>query len=62
MREEHPSHPEPDVAMIFRKSKHDMTVDIVDVENKLIKAMQEVSGIVTLVHANFTRGLPLSIN
>ena len=48
-REEHPSHPEPDVAMIFRKSKHDMTVDIVEVESRLMVALQEVKCLATII-------------
>lgn len=42
-RNEHKSFPEPEVAMIFKKSETDNTVDLFDVEMGLRKAYLEVS-------------------
>ena len=41
-RDEHKPFPEPEVAMIFKKSETDSTVDLFDVEMGLRKAYQEV--------------------
>ena len=41
-RKEHKSFPEPEVAMIFRKSELESTVDLLDIEMGLRKAYQEV--------------------
>ena len=37
-----PPHPEPEVAMIFKKSEGDTAVDLLQVEMALRKALQEV--------------------
>ena len=42
-RNEHKSFPEPEVAMIFKKSDSENTVDLFDVEMGLRKAYQEVN-------------------
>ena len=42
-RNEHKPYPEPEVAMIFKKSETDNTVDLFKVEMGLKKAYQEVS-------------------
>ena len=42
-RKDHKPFPEPEVAMIFKKSEMDNTVDLFDVEMGLKKAYQEVS-------------------
>lgn len=41
-RNEHKPFPEPEVAMIFKKSETDNTVDLFDVEMSLRRAYQEV--------------------
>ena len=41
-RNEHKPYPEPEVAMIFKKSETDTTVDLFEVEMGLRKAYQEV--------------------
>ena len=42
-RKELPSHPEPEVASVFKKSDSDTSVDLVEVEQSLKMAVQEVS-------------------
>ena len=42
-RNEHKPYPEPEVAMIFKKSETDNAVDLIEVEMGLRKAYQEVS-------------------
>ena len=41
-----PPHPEPEVAMIFKKSEGDTAVDLLEVEMALRKALQEVGSFV----------------
>ena len=41
-RNEHPPYPEPEVAMIFKRSESDTAVDLFEVEMALRKAYQEV--------------------
>ena len=41
-RHEHPSYPEPEVAMIFKRSEADTSVDLFEVELALRRAYQEV--------------------
>ena len=41
-----PPHPEPEVAMIFKKSEGDTAVDLLEVEMALRKALQEVGSLV----------------
>ena len=41
-----PPHPEPEVAMIFKKSERDTAVDLLEVEMALRKAVQEVGSVV----------------
>lgn len=41
-RSDHMPYPEPEVAMIFKKSESDSSVDLFDVEMGLKKAYQEV--------------------
>lgn len=41
-RHEHKNYPEPEVAMIFKKSETDNAVDLFEVEMGLRKAYQEV--------------------
>ena len=42
-RDEHPPYPEPEVAMIFKRSESDTSVDLFEVEMALRRAYQEVS-------------------
>lgn len=42
-REEHASYPEPEVAMIFKRSESDTSVDLFEVEVALRRAYHEVS-------------------
>lgn len=49
-REEHKSYPEPEVAMIFKKSETDSSIDLFEVEMGLRKAYQEVTRNVQNVH------------
>lgn len=44
-RNELMTHPEPDVAMIFRKTAEDQSVDLTEVESLLRKLLREVSAI-----------------
>ena len=45
-RSEHKAYPEPEVAMVFKKSQSDASVDLFDVEVGLRKAYKEVSEVV----------------
>ena len=48
-RSEHKAYPEPEVAMIFKKSDTDTAVDLFEVEMGLRKAYQEVNEIASFV-------------
>ena len=49
-RYEHPSYPEPEVAMIFKRSESDTSVDLFEVELALRRAYQEVYNIILYVY------------
>ena len=54
-REEHKAYPEPEVAMIFKKTETDNSVDLFEVEMGLRKAYKEVNSFVSRLppHPNF---------
>ena len=45
-REEHKAYPEPEVAMIFKKTETDNSVDLFEVEMGLRKAYKEVNSLI----------------
>ena len=51
-RDEHPSYPEPEVAMIFKRMETDTAVDLFEVELALRRAYMEVSVMCMCAHTH----------